>query len=152
MKTTSDQNDIEENVLSIVRDLLIESGGEGVLALLFAISRGLFYVSQLFLFKLDRLRESHLVALGWRIRRIWSTDWFKKPQLELKPIIRELHELKTVWAEEETVLYTPENHRLLRPAMIDAFLEYLPSNKWEFLERIPSYSSAGNSSFGREVS
>lgn len=34
MKTTSDQNDIEENVLSIVRDLLIESGGEGVLALL----------------------------------------------------------------------------------------------------------------------
>ncbi len=34
MKTTSDQNNIEENVLSIVRDLLIESGGESVLALL----------------------------------------------------------------------------------------------------------------------
>jgi very-short-patch-repair endonuclease len=43
----------------------------------------------------DRLRQSILERLGWRIRRIWSTDWFKNPHAELQPIIRELHELKT---------------------------------------------------------
>ena len=27
----------------------------------------------------DRLRESVLEDLGWKLHRIWSTDWFKKP-------------------------------------------------------------------------
>ncbi|KPA08902.1 hypothetical protein MHK_010896, partial [Candidatus Magnetomorum sp. HK-1] len=27
---------------------------------------------------------------GWRIRRIWSTDWYKNPEIELQPIIKEL--------------------------------------------------------------
>jgi len=44
----------------------------------------------------DRLRQEVLERLGWRIRRIWSTDWFSNPKGELEPIIRELHELKTV--------------------------------------------------------
>ena len=43
----------------------------------------------------DRLRQTILERLGWRIRRIWSTDWFKNPEGELAPIIRELHELKS---------------------------------------------------------
>ncbi len=43
----------------------------------------------------DRLRQEVLERLGWRIRRIWSTDWFSNPKGELEPIIRELHELKT---------------------------------------------------------
>lgn len=43
----------------------------------------------------DRLRQSVLEGLGWRIARIWSTDWFKNPQAQLKPIIEELHILKT---------------------------------------------------------
>lgn len=43
----------------------------------------------------DRLRQEVLERLGWRIRRIWSTDWFSNPQGELEPIIRELHDLKT---------------------------------------------------------
>jgi len=43
----------------------------------------------------DRLRQEVLERLGWRIRRIWSTDWFSNPQGELEPIIRELHSLKT---------------------------------------------------------
>lgn len=44
----------------------------------------------------DRLRQTILERLGWQIRRIWSTDWFKNPHGELFPIIRELNELKTV--------------------------------------------------------
>lgn len=43
----------------------------------------------------DRLRQEVLERLGWRIRRIWSTDWFSNPKGELEPIIRELHSLKT---------------------------------------------------------
>ena len=43
----------------------------------------------------DRLRQAHLERLDWRIRRIWSTDWFKNPQGVLAPIVRELNELKT---------------------------------------------------------
>ena len=32
----------------------------------------------------DRLRELVLVGLGWRVHRIWSTDYFNNPQRELK--------------------------------------------------------------------
>jgi hypothetical protein len=135
----------------------------------------------------DRLRQTILERLGWRIRRIWSTDWFRNPQGELTPIIRELHELKSpvvsvepelesevdeieevvevveaeetqadVFAFDEGSLRdkliqfdrevirkelpeTPESKRLLRPAMLEALLEFTPTSKVEFLELIPSY-------------
>ena len=136
----------------------------------------------------DRLRQTILERLGWRIRRIWSTDWFKNPDAELRPIIRELNQLKTEYVEEEiqeeqseadeideiieevevqeavTEKYisedlelkgkliefdrevirkqlpeTADNQRLLRPAMLEAFLEYLPCSKSEFTEVMPPY-------------
>ena len=31
----------------------------------------------------DRLRETHLESLGWRLHRIWSTDWFRDPERAL---------------------------------------------------------------------
>lgn len=142
----------------------------------------------------DRLRQMILERLGWRIRRIWSTDWYKNPQAQLQPIIRELNVLKTekpiitttvelpevVGVEamveriekdnvqsleqiagegtlRERLLKfdleivrkacpnTPENERLLRPAMLDALLEHCPTSKWEFLERIPNYLRQGTS-------
>lgn len=43
----------------------------------------------------DRLRQDILESLGWCIRRIWSTDWFKNPQAQLQPILSELEKLKT---------------------------------------------------------
>jgi very-short-patch-repair endonuclease len=52
----------------------------------------------------DRLKQTILERLGWRIRRIWSTDWFKNPHAELQPIVRELNELKTEPVDE----YPPE--------------------------------------------
>jgi very-short-patch-repair endonuclease len=135
----------------------------------------------------DRLRQTILERLGWRIRRIWSTDWYKNPQGELIAIIRELHELKSaitpievepesevseieeiiqeVDIEETQVVpfafekkslkekliqfdreviqkafpETAENKRLLRPAMLEALLQYTPTSRVEFLEAIPSY-------------
>ena len=32
----------------------------------------------------DRLRQQVLEGLGWRIHRIWSTDWFRAPDRELR--------------------------------------------------------------------
>ena len=136
----------------------------------------------------DRLRQTILERLGWRIRRIWSTDWFKNPHAELQPIIRELNALQTervdayqpeaeyeadeieeaieefdemeavadklssedMGLKEKLIAFdrdvirkalpdTPDNQRLLRPAMLEAFIEYMPVDKTEFLEFIPSY-------------
>ena len=56
----------------------------------------------------DRLRQTILERLGWRIRRIWSTDWFKNPHAELQPIIRELHALKTERIEDYQFEAEPE--------------------------------------------
>ncbi len=44
----------------------------------------------------DRLRQDIVEGLGWKIKRIWSTDWFSNPQAQLAPILKELNELKTV--------------------------------------------------------
>jgi hypothetical protein len=43
----------------------------------------------------DRVRQGVLEGLGWNIKRVWSTDWFKNPNAELKPIIDELNRLAT---------------------------------------------------------
>jgi superfamily I DNA and/or RNA helicase len=49
----------------------------------------------------DRLRQTILERLGWRVRRIWSTDWFSNPGGQLAPIIQELDERKTIPAPVE---------------------------------------------------
>lgn len=140
----------------------------------------------------DRLRQAVLERLGWRIRRIWSTDWFGNPHGELKPIIDDLNSLKTERVAQkqqeagpevdeieeiiagvekqglaankfisnqsglkeklldfdETIIKkdlpgAPDNERLLRPAMLKAFLEHCPINKSEYLEFIPPYLRKG---------
>ncbi len=57
----------------------------------------------------DRVRQGVLEGLGWTIRRIWSTDWFKHPHAELKPIIEELKAKATASnSREEYVGEMPE--------------------------------------------
>lgn len=41
----------------------------------------------------DRLRQEILESLGWKIHRIWSTDWFKNPQAQLQPILNYLEKM-----------------------------------------------------------
>ncbi|MGV3588726.1 MAG: DUF3320 domain-containing protein [Adhaeribacter sp.] len=36
----------------------------------------------------DRLRQLVLEGLGWRIYRVWSTDWFRNPEAEQKRLLR----------------------------------------------------------------
>jgi very-short-patch-repair endonuclease len=35
----------------------------------------------------DRLRQEHLERLGWKFHRIWSTDWFRNPTLEIDRLV-----------------------------------------------------------------
>ena len=43
----------------------------------------------------DRLRQQVLEGLGWRIHRIWSTDWFKNPDRELRKVVEAFEVAKT---------------------------------------------------------
>lgn len=42
----------------------------------------------------DRLRQQVLDAIGWKIHRIWSTDWFRNPERELKRAIEIIERAK----------------------------------------------------------
>ncbi|KAA9345556.1 DUF3320 domain-containing protein [Adhaeribacter soli] len=42
----------------------------------------------------DRLRQQVLEGIGWRIHRIWSTDWFKNPERELERVINAIEQAK----------------------------------------------------------
>ena len=41
----------------------------------------------------DRLRQSNLENLGWKIHRIWSTDWFRNRSVEVERIKQKVHNL-----------------------------------------------------------
>ncbi|PHV13518.1 DUF4011 domain-containing anti-phage protein Hhe [Chitinimonas sp. BJB300] len=43
----------------------------------------------------DRLRQSILEQLGWKIRRIWSVDWYRNARSQIEPILAELNQLKS---------------------------------------------------------
>ena len=55
----------------------------------------------------DRLRQEILESLGWKIQRIWSTDWFKNPQAQITPIVSELEKLRVIRREQGARLLLP---------------------------------------------
>ncbi len=57
----------------------------------------------------DRLRQQVLEGLGWRIHRIWSTDWFRNPEREIK---------RAVTAIEEARAYAPSDKAFAESAPI----------------------------------
>jgi very-short-patch-repair endonuclease len=44
----------------------------------------------------DRLRQQVLEGMGWRIHRIWSTDWFRNPDRELKRVVEAIDKAKLI--------------------------------------------------------
>jgi very-short-patch-repair endonuclease len=42
----------------------------------------------------DRLRQSVLESRGWRIHRIWSTDWFRDPDRQLRQLLERLEQAR----------------------------------------------------------
>jgi very-short-patch-repair endonuclease len=69
----------------------------------------------------DRLRESILVKLGWRIRRVWSTEWWHSA----KEACEKLHQRLTQDLAEDRALISnrkdqsPELHVVEKPATIN---------------------------------
>lgn len=57
----------------------------------------------------DRLRQFVLENLGWKIHRIWSTDWWMNPEREVEKMVSLLNGLVERAASEEEVLETPES-------------------------------------------
>ncbi len=41
----------------------------------------------------DRLRQEILEKLGWKIHRVWSTDWFKSRESEIKRLVGRIESL-----------------------------------------------------------
>jgi superfamily I DNA and/or RNA helicase/very-short-patch-repair endonuclease len=44
----------------------------------------------------DRLRQQVLENIGWNIYRIWSTDWFRHPEEELKRVVQAIEKAKDI--------------------------------------------------------
>ena len=59
----------------------------------------------------DRLRQQVLEGLGWKIRRIWSADWFRNPEAQLMPILNELEKLKGSHLAQKKQAETAEEPR-----------------------------------------
>jgi very-short-patch-repair endonuclease len=49
----------------------------------------------------DRLRQQVLEAHGWIIHRIWSTDWYMRPQQELKKVEAAIAAAKAAWRDRD---------------------------------------------------
>jgi hypothetical protein len=41
----------------------------------------------------DRLRQEILENQGWKIHRVWSTDWFKSRNAEIKRLLKKIDDL-----------------------------------------------------------
>jgi very-short-patch-repair endonuclease len=51
----------------------------------------------------DRLRQQVLEGIGWRIHRIWSTDWFRNPERELKRVVEAIEKAKQVFYLDDEI-------------------------------------------------
>lgn len=50
----------------------------------------------------DRLRQQVLETVGWRLHRIWSTDWFRNPAREIERAIQAIEEARRLAAANGT--------------------------------------------------
>jgi very-short-patch-repair endonuclease len=65
----------------------------------------------------DRLRQEVLEKLGWRLHRIWSTDWFNNPRQESEKLRRIISErLTELKSREHQYVRTPREQPVRPPA------------------------------------
>ncbi len=61
----------------------------------------------------DRLRQEVLEGLGWRIHRVWSTDWFSSPDSEMRRLVEAIERARLHTDHEDAV---PEDAATLTEA------------------------------------
>ena len=73
-------------------DLVIKSkdGKENILGI---ECDGRLYHSSKYARERDYHRQKYLESRGWKIYRIWSTNWWKNPNLEVKKIVKYIEKI-----------------------------------------------------------
>jgi very-short-patch-repair endonuclease/DNA polymerase III delta prime subunit len=66
----------------------------------------------------DRLREQVLVSLGWRIHRIWSTDWFADPDGEIKRVLLAIDEERVRQKDMKTTVHDAARPPTVAPRLM----------------------------------
>ena len=110
----------------------------------------------------DRLRQEILENLGWKIHRVWSTDWFKSRDTEVKRLLSRVQDLLAadphyVKEKEKTRKVeslrqrlidlreleikpafpdSPQEKGLLRKTLLDEFVQRRPTTKDEWFRKI----------------
>lgn len=111
----------------------------------------------------DRLRQEILEKLGWKIHRIWSTDWFKGRGGEIKRLVSRIedlvqsdpayqemrqkaarrdslrHRLIELRDREITLAFpdTPEDKCLFRDGILEELIQKRPKTRNEWFRKIP---------------
>jgi very-short-patch-repair endonuclease len=88
----------------------------------------------------DRLRQVVLESLGWRIHRIWSTDWFHNPNQELKKVLLAIENAKTAQFEPQAT--APVDN--VWPAKVDSIQPCRKSNSVSMYECAQIRLNLGN--------
>ena len=87
------QVDLQVGVASYRIDMAIRDPRDPSRYLLAIECDGATYHSSFSARSRDRLRQQVLEGLGWRVYRIWSTDWFRDPHRELQLLDSHIREL-----------------------------------------------------------
>ena len=90
---------------------------------------GASYHSALWARDRDRLREAVLKNLGWRLHRIWSTDWFRTPERELDRVEAEIKRALAESASPEASPTDPVHPTEDGGADYDELTEFLPKDE-----------------------
>jgi len=117
----------------------------------------------------DRLRQEILENLGWKIHRVWSTDWFRSRESEIRRLLRHIEDLlaadpvyqmerlkvsrtealrqRLIALREEEIVPafpdSPSEKGLLTPELLEEFIAKRPKTKDEWFRRIPQPLRAG---------
>lgn len=68
----------------------------------------------------DRLRQAVLEGLGWRIHRIWSTDWFRNPEQELTKVVQAIESARRARSAPPPPPPIRQPHPEIPPAVLKA--------------------------------
>lgn len=92
----------------------------------------------------DRLRQEVLKSLGWRIHRIWSTDWFRGPERELRRVVESIEKAKVGRGTTETLKPAdpPVPSPGISPEGGDNGIEREPSRPSRYGIKVPPYRMA----------
>jgi very-short-patch-repair endonuclease len=104
----------------------------------------------------DKLRQSVLESLGWKLHRVWSTDWWHDSSGEIEKTIKKIEDvLKEPLAEFASISPVAEKERVVdfSAPFESSYLNNQPTNPFEkpYIEWRPSESLFNSDQFYSSV-